>query len=406
MKIIKPSYILTPNALLRGKAVAYEERIVAIDDFSALRKRFADATLIEPKRRTLLMPGLINAHVHLEFSANKTTLEYGSFVPWLHSVIQERETLINGCDTHCMQKACDTMLANGITTFGAISSYAKDLEAAANAKQNVIFFTELIGSQAAMADALFSDFLARLDMAKSIDRKGFIPAIAVHSPYSVHPILIRKALEIAKKESLHVSAHFLESSAEKEWCDNNEGAFAEFFKTFLNQERAVNTSDAFLSLFDDTPTLLTHGIFAQDEALQRIKKARHTVVHCPISNRLLGNGALDIERLNKLGIDWIVATDGLGSNYTLDLFEEMKIALFMQHGSDIAALAKQLVQNVTCNAAKALGVEKGEIREGKDADMLLLELDEEPNEQIALHLILQRYNIIHTIINGESICIS
>jgi cytosine/adenosine deaminase-related metal-dependent hydrolase len=400
LTIIKPHYILTPHTLFENKAIAFDKIIHAIDDFDTLCADYPDAQIVETPKNSLLMPGLINTHVHLEFSANKTTLEYGSFMPWLHSVIKNRDELISTCNEACMQKAIDLMLHSGTTSFGAISSHGYDLSAAEKAPQNVIFFNELIGSQAVMADTLYGDFLERLDASKMVTREGFYPAVAIHSPYSVHPILIKRALDVAKNEHLPLSAHFLESPAEREWCESNSGEFAPFFKEFLKQEYSVNSSDEFLSLFEGHPALMTHVLQASEHQLQKLHDDGHHVIHCPISNRLLGNGAIDIDALERVGVDWLCATDGLSSNYTLDLFEEMKIALFMHHGQDLLRFAQKLLESVTCKVAKALGLNTGSIEVGKNADMILLNLDETPNEQLVLHLLLHHYKIQSVYING------
>jgi cytosine/adenosine deaminase-related metal-dependent hydrolase len=366
-----------------------------------LQQQFPTAEVIQLQKNSLLMPGLINAHVHVEFSANKNQLSYGDFLNWLYSVIENREDLINGCDLSCMNKAIDAMLESGITTFGAISSHAMDLEACINAKQNVVFFNELIGSQAGMADALFSDFLARLDASKAVEREGFYPAVAIHSPYSVHPVLIKKALDVVKNEKLRLTAHFMESEAERNWLDSSSGDFKDFFQTLLKQERSISDAKEFLSYFDDYEALLTHAVKTNEAELEHIAKHKHTIIHCPISNRLLGNPTLDIKKLNEKNIRWIVATDGLSSNYKLDLFEEMKISLFMHSDAPLLELAQQLLKGVTSHAAEALGLNTGEIKEGKNADMLVLDLDTKPNEELAIHLILHRYNISKVFINGK-----
>ena len=401
MTIVVPNYILTPNILLTDKAIAFDKTIRSIGNLEELQQKFPKAKVIQLQKNSLLMPGLINAHVHIEFSANKNQLSYGDFINWLYSVIENREELINGCDLPCMSKAIDSMLHNGITTFGAISSHAMDLEACVNAKQNVVFFNELIGSQAGMADALFNDFLARLDASKAIRREGFYPAVAIHSPYSVHPILIKKALDIAKNENLKLTAHFMESEAERNWLDSSSGDFKDFFQTLLQQDKSVSDAEEFLSYFDGHKALLTHAVKTNEKELEHIAQQKHTIIHCPISNRLLGNPTLNIKQLNEKNIRWIVATDGLSSNYKLNLFEEMKISLFMHSDEPLLDLAKELINGTTVNAAKALGLNTGEIKKGKNADMLILDLDTEPNEELAIHLILHRYNISKVFINGK-----
>jgi len=211
MQIISPNYIYTNTNILKNLSVAFDKTIKKIAPLDELKEEFPDAKVTILEKNSLLMPGLINAHVLIEFSANKTQVSYGDFISWLYSVIDNREDLIGGCDKDCMTQAIDAMLESGITTFGAISSHGLDLDACASAKQNVIYFNELIGSQATMADALYGDFISRLDASKSIQRDGFYPAVADHSPYSVHPILVKKALKIVKDENLKLTAPIIAS---------------------------------------------------------------------------------------------------------------------------------------------------------------------------------------------------
>jgi len=403
MKIINPETVLSPAEQFSGMAIAFDTHIRAIAPFAELLKQFPDAEVIDVPDHSLVMPGLINPHVHLEFSGNKSTLKYGSFLDWLYSVIEHREELISNCDESCMQKACDDMLAKGITTFGAVSSYAMDLEVAAKAKQKVVFFNEVIGSQATMADTLYGDFLSRLEASQEVKREGFIPAVAIHSPYSVHPALIKRALDHAKKHNLLTSAHYMESRAEREWLESNSGDFQPFFKEFLKQEYAVNTSAEFLSLFKGKPTLMTHVVHADNEELKQLSSDGHTVIHCPISNRLLGSGAIDLQNLEANSVPWIIGTDGLSSNYGLDLIEEMKIALFMHSGADLLSLAQKLLINATRESAKALRLNTGEIAVGREADLLVFDLQSPPNEQLPLHLLLHGYNIEQVYINGNAV---
>lgn len=401
MQIITPHYILFEDRVSTNLSIAYDDTIKKIAPFDELIQEFPDAKVTTLKEHTLLMPGLINSHVHVEFSANKTELSYGDFISWLYSVIENREDLINGCSKECMQKSVDEMLRSGITTFGAISSHAMDLEVCSEAKQNVVFFNELIGSQAAAADALYGDFLSRLDASKAVQREGFYPAVAIHSPYSVHPVLVKKAVELVKNEKLKLTAHFMESQAERDWLDKSDGDFKNFFENLLKQSSAVCGSEEFLSYFDGVDTLFTHATTTTEQELESISNNKQTIIHCPISNRLLGNKTLNIKELNDKNIRWIVATDGLSSNYKLDLFEEMKISLFMHADAPLLHFAKQLLLGTTKHAAEALGLNTGEIKEGKNADMIVLDLDSEPNEELPIHLILHRYKVSKVIINGK-----
>ncbi|MDD5118989.1 MAG: metal-dependent hydrolase [Sulfuricurvum sp.] len=402
MQILLSDAIFTNGTILRDHGIVFDKTILEVAPNDDLRSRFG-TQCTELGKGSVLVPGLINSHVHLEFSANRSTLTYGEFMPWLSSVIASRDELINECDDTCTTRAIETMLSNGITAFGAVSSYGFDLEACRKASQKVVYFNELIGSDPKMADALYADFQERLFSSQEIEREGFYPSVAIHSPYSVHRILIKKALKYAQEKELRVSAHFMESLAEREWLDNNSGAFQPFFQNFLKQTQAANTAEEFVSYFSEIPTLFTHAIQANENELSAIKAGGHSIIHCPISNRLLGNGTLDLQRLDVHSIPWLCGTDGLSSNYTLDLFEEMKIALFLHAHLDLLSLAINLWHSVTDHAAKALRLNCGTIAPTYDADILVMRIDYPINDQLPIHLINHPHIIESIYIQGEKI---
>jgi len=77
------------------------------------------------------------------------------------------------------------------------------------------------------------------------------------------------------------------------------------------------------------------------------------------------------------------------------------MSLFMHPSAPLLEFSKALLDGVTIHAAQALGLNTGELSEGKNADMIVLDLDKEPNEELAIHLILHRYNISKVYINGK-----
>ena len=88
-------------------------------------------------------------------------------------------------------------------------------------------------------------------------REGFYPAIAIHSPYSVHPALIKKAIELAGLRDIRSAHTTWKVDAERTWLDNNDGDFKPFFRELLKQDYAVEYLKEFLERFKDTPTLFT-----------------------------------------------------------------------------------------------------------------------------------------------------
>ncbi|NEW60030.1 metal-dependent hydrolase [Sulfurovum sp. bin170] len=404
MTILNPNYIYIDNTFKENIAVAFDKQIEAIDTMENLRKQYPEATIKQGRRNSVLYPGFINTHVHLEFSANKTTLQYGEFMPWLNSVIANREDLVAKCDNELMLKACEEMMHSGITTFGAISSFGAELEVCMKTPQKVLFFNELIGSSASTADMLYGDFLERLDASKKCGR-GIIPAIAIHSPYSVHPIVLKRAVEIAKNEKIPLSAHFLESEAEREWLEEDAGEFLEFFQKFFSTSTSVTDIAEFMESFDNTPTHFTHAVQATKEELEYLANRGHSIAHCPRSNRLLGCGRLEVEELIKLDMPFTLATDGLSSNHSLNIFDELRAALMMHHMESINRLSNLLIKSITSIPADIFHLNSGEIAIGKDADFALINLPDQPHslDDIALQTILHTQKVDNLFILGEDI---
>ncbi len=404
MKILSAKWVLTcdeNNSIIKNGAVVFNEKIIDIDSLENIQKKYPDLEVEESKENSVLMPGLINSHVHLEFSANSTTLKYGNFMNWLNSVIKNRDALIEKATTKLISTKLDRMKKTGTTSIGAISSYSFDLEACIKSPINTVFFCEVIGTKMDMVDTLFADFKSRLEGAKQSTSKNFIPAVAIHSPYSVHPFLVRESLRLAKEENFAVSSHFLESPEEFEWLHKDQGLFIDFFKNFLGQDKAVTKPMEFLNNFSNVNNLsFTHCVEASDADLEKIKSLGASINHCVTSNRVLNNTKLDISKLDDINLT--IGTDGLSSNNSLSMFDELRNALMMHTDININSLATKLLKAATVNGAKALGLNKGVLQKDLDADIISFTLpdDIEENEDLAMHIILHTKFVDKTIIGG------
>ncbi len=403
MQIISPDYLSIDGEYKKGYSVAFDEQIRAVGVTEDILSLYPKSEHIATPPHSVLYPGFINTHVHLEFSGNSTTLRYGSFMPWLSSVIQKREMLTSSCTTEIISEACQAMLQSGITSFGAISSMGLELDACVATPQRVVLFHELIGSDPQSMQSAFENFVQRFEASAEYQNMRITPAVAIHSPYSVHPDILGQAVAFAKERNAPLSAHFLESRAEREWLESSTGAFKPFFESFLNQTKAATTIEEFLASFDGYPAHFTHCVEAHEEELRKIALQGHTIAHCPRSNRLLGCGTLDIEKLGRLNIPFSVATDGLSSNYSLNIFDELRAALMMHARHDLLSLSKKLIRSVTLDAAKILHLNAGRIASGYDADLALVVLPQAPEreEDIALWTILHTQKVTQLYIGGK-----
>ena len=409
MTILSASWVITCDAnstILKDGAIVYDEKIIDIGTVEYIQEKYPKEQIENLGENSVLMPGLINSHVHLEFSSNATTLKYGNFMNWLNSVISSRDELIEKANIKLISQKLNKMLKTGTTTIGAISSYGFDMQACINTPINTVFFSEVIGSKPDMVDTLFSDFKARLENAKKNSSKSFIPAVAIHSPYSVHPFLLRETLKLAKEQNLAVSSHFLESPEEFEWLHKDQGGFLDFFKNFLGQEKAVSKPMEFLEQFKNIKSLsFTHCVEASKQDLEKIKELKAVVNHCPSSNRFLNNTKLNIKTLFQKEIPLALGTDGLSSNNSLSLFDELRNALMVHEEQNIIELSKKLIKMATKNGSVALGLNKGELIKGKDSDIIALTLPDEVKEEndLCMNVILHTKFVSRTIIGGEDV---
>jgi len=400
IQIIIADYIYTPSGYIANKSIAFDEQILAIDDAYKLTQKYPQAEIIRTMPHSIIYPGFINTHVHLEFSSNKTTLEYGDFMTWLHSVIESRTELIESCDDEQMMAACDEMLRSGITTFGAISSYGTELEVCKKTPQRVVFFNELIGSDPSTVDTLYADFQERLANSKATkESESITPAIAIHSPYSVHPIVIKKAVALAKEKGYPLSTHFLESKAERDWLESSQGGFAKFFKQFFGSSRAVTGIDEFMSQFDGYPSHFVHCTQTTKAEKDYLAKQGHSIAHCPRSNRLLGCGRLRIEDIEST---LSIATDGLSSNHSLNIWDELRAALMLHQQAPLLQLSDRLIKSITSDAAKAINSKAGALKAGSPADIAIVTLSSKCNStaELSLHTILHTQSVSMVFIGG------
>ena len=371
MIIVKPKFTMLCDenfTVLEDAAVAFVERIQAVGEAEELRKRYEGAQFFEYPD-AVLAPAFINPHVHLEFSANKTSLVYGDFLEWLSSVIASRGALSQAANEAVITAAIKTMQRSGVASFGAVSSFGGDLDACANCGGRVVFFNEILGTNEAALEQSLANFTARFKASQKRKSTLFTPAVSVHSPYSTHPDLAAAALKLARERDLVISTHFMESEHEKNWLEGGSGGFKEWLVKFNPAARPLYTPSSFVAMFAGVRTLFTHCVWADD--FSGFNPKLHSLTHCAVSNRLLSKRTLNLRAALDVGANINIGTDGLSSNISLNFLDELRANLLIHTEFDPLELAKILLLSSTKNAAKALNLDSGEIKTGKLADLAL-----------------------------------
>lgn len=366
----------------------------------------------------VLLPALINAHIHFEFGAHLASFAYGDFGAWLDSLMAGRESVLHTERLESIiTQGVNEQIQAGVGSVGAVSSYGEDMEILAHSPLRVVYFNEAIGSNEGVLDVLYSNLLARYEQARSFRSARFTPALALHSPYSVHTALARKVVALAIKEGAPLSAHFLESKQEREWLELSSGYFRGFFQRLAGIDNPCSfcTPLEFLELFraaKGLPISFTHCLQVGSDEQAMIERLNASIITCPRSNRLLNNAYLPASLLDSQNL--ALGTDGKSSNHNVSLLDELRTALFAYPTQNLNALAKALLLAATRGGARALGLENGILAQGKSVDFALFEFEKllyHANQaqnhtscnQAPLHFILHAASPTHLYINAKAV---
>lgn len=388
--------------ILENQAFVFEDTIIEFGTFEFLQKKYPNITILQTPPNSVILPAFINTHTHLEFSANTTSLHFGEFLAWLCSLIQNRSHLSEQSKAQLITHHLKKMQKSGTGTIGEISSFGSDLEpcVAESVKgMRIIFFNEILGTS--QIDQKKAEFYQRLERSLNAKNELFIPAVSVHSAYSTHPKLAHFALNIAKEKKMLVSTHFLESRAENLWLRHAKGGFKKWLKNFMPHPSPLYSADEFVRLFEGVRTLFTHCVYLKE--WQWLDLNLHSITHCAFSNRLLSQKSLNLKKVFESGLNVHIGTDGLSSNISLSVLDELRANLLIHSHFDPQKFAQKLLQMATLYPAKALNINAGELLIGKSADFSVFNLDECEKEQLPLQFVLHAKEANALFVKGKKL---
>ena len=320
----------------------------------------------------ILIPGLYNCHAHTPMSllrgfANDLALE-----EWLFEHIFPAEQKIKGVEnapyTGAMLAIAE-MLASGTISFSdmyfglpMIAQAAEESGIKANLSNAVLSF-----DPTGYDYKIQSEYLETMQVLESYHKSphGRIKAEAsIHCAYTSHPEAWQQITNFAKEHNLGMHLHLSETITE-----HNKSL--EMFD--LTPAQAFAKYGVF-----EVPTLAAHACWATEEDIEILAKYNVSVAHNPVSNLKLASGVAPITNMLKSGINVAFGTDGMASNNTHDLFEEIKLASILQKcamedPTELPAL--QALKMATVAGAKAQNRQGGLIAEGYDADLVMLNMD-------------------------------
>jgi cytosine/adenosine deaminase-related metal-dependent hydrolase len=328
-----------------------------------------------------VLPGLVNAHTHLELSWLEGRVPpAASLVEWIRALIRERAASgPNGEPERleAMQRAAAAMRAAGTVLVGDISNTLTSVPAIASADLGGVVFHELLGFQITDAAAFVREGWARADAtAAAASNPDLFFSVVAHAPYSTSPALIG---EIARRRrNVPLAIHLGESPEEVEFLRGGGGPFVDLLVDLgvWNPEWHAPDCDPveyLARLGSLQPGLLAvHAVQLTDEALGRLADAGGLVVTCPRSNAWVGVGLPRVAHFYAAGVPVAIGTDSLASSPSLSVFDEL--AELRRIAPDVNAAS--LLDSATRQGARALGfdAEYGTIAAGKRAALISVDL--------------------------------
>jgi cytosine/adenosine deaminase-related metal-dependent hydrolase len=328
-----------------------------------------------------LLPGLINAHTHLELTVFRGLLEDLSFREWIARLqgakvaVMTPERFLDSARWGIAEG-----VRAGITTFADTCDSGVVLEAMRERGVRGIMYQEVFSPSADPATvrdaaARLAEKLARHDSFETeLQQVGVSP----HAPYTVSDPLFALVARSGRRMAVHIA----ESDAEERFVCEGEGPFADALRArgFPVAPRASSPIAllAKLGVLDARP-LLIHCVRVSDADIVAIAGSGSTVAHCPISNAKLGHGIAPVLEMLDAGIAVGLGSDSMASNNRMHLLEESRAAALAQRlrSSRFDALAApRALELATLGGARALGLADrvGSLEIGKEADLAAFDL--------------------------------
>jgi len=352
-----------------GAVAVTGERIADVGQFADVIKR--NTGEITDLGEQILLPGLINAHCHLDYTCLRGKIPPpNSFTEWILAINAQKANLSPDDYVASIKAGFVEAKKFGTTTIANLTAFPA-LIARIDSPIRTWWFPELIDvRQPQNANTIVS---SAVEAVKSLEHWGLAP----HALFTASPELFRAC---ARRAAL-LTTHLAESNEEVSMFRDARGPLYEFLREIgreMNDCGKFSPTEIFLKIEtmnlsrDEKSWLLVHAneLSERDFELLAGIKQPVSIAHCPRSHRYFGRNPFPLNKFRELGINVCLGTDSLASNEDLNLFAEMRT---FQKSQPILS-PTEILETVTIKSARALnaGDRLGRIKSGFLADLIAI----------------------------------
>lgn len=424
MEIISAKYLLTLNNSdepIEDGAIAIElGKICDVGTRDELKKKYPGCMETDHPGH-VLMPGLINAHCHLDltgyYEANRAIIteqpETADYIDWLIGLIKYRKNTSAVQKIASIRKGASQAIESGTTCIGDSTTFEGEYCILDETGIRAIIYSEIYSGKTESAQELFENALA-------IAEKYFDPSkdsrittgLAPTAPYLLSKNLLKIISQHAINTEIPLKIHAAESFAEMEFFFDSKGAIGErlFPAVGWTAELPPSHLKTPVSFLDEIGFLsaspaIIGAIHLSDKCLRLLARNMCRVVYCPTSNNYFNHGVLPVIKLKKNGIPVGLGTGAPHKPQSYSMWDEMREAMKMTPGSPAP---KEIMQMATVGSARVLGLENqvGTLTKGMLADYIIVDLP--PGHEFdknymygALIRNTHHFNVRKTVVAGE-----
>src|SRR5271170_4313616 len=317
-----------------------------------------------------LLPGLINAHCHLDFTRFKGAISARqSFTEWIKTINALRRAFTTRDYVESIAEGFALLAQTGSTTVANIEAFPELLPHLPVPPLRTWWFLELIDVRSRINEdeTLWGALSFFETHPEWLGGFGLSP----HAPYTASVDLYRLARMCGEKYGMLSTTHIAESVEEHEMFTHGRGPLYDFLASLGRDNSDCGQGSALSHLVEhgviNTNCLIVHLNYLQDYDYELVAGTGASVVHCPKCHTYFGHAPFPMKALREHGVNVCLGTDSLASNNALDMRSEMREAQTMHGLGD-----REVLEMVLLNGARALGQagKLGQISPGSMADLV------------------------------------